>query len=58
MKGKELLKRVFMGKLIPLPPEIEDGMTEYTPPVPIAFDYPNHDFKVLYAVALVSKTGK
>jgi len=32
MKGKEFLKRIFMGKLVPLPPEITDGMAEYTPP--------------------------
>jgi hypothetical protein len=51
MKGKEFLKRIFFGKLIPLPPEIQDGMTEYTPPVPIAHDVPNSEYKVIYAVA-------
>jgi SAM-dependent methyltransferase len=50
MKGKELLKRLFMGKLIPLPPEIKDGMTEYTPPVTIPQDTPTTQYKVLFAV--------
>jgi len=58
MKGKELLKRVFMGKLIPLPPEIKDGMAEYTPPVPITSYSPNRDFKVLFAVGNVLEDRK
>gem|GEM_PF-4032945 len=28
-----------MGKLVPLPPEITDGMAEYTPPTPSLFNY-------------------
>jgi len=51
MKGKEFLKRVFFGKLIPLPPEIKDGMAEYSAPVPIPNDKPNSEYKVIYAVA-------
>jgi SAM-dependent methyltransferase len=51
MKGKELFKRMFFGKLSPLPYEISGGIFEYTPPLPVALDSPNHDFKVLYAVA-------
>lgn len=50
MKGKEFLKRIFMGKLIPLPPEIQDGIAEYTPPEHIPYDFPNHDYKVMYAL--------
>jgi len=57
MKSKELLKRIFFGKLLPLPPEIKDGMAEYTLPVPLIHNTPNRDFKVLYAVARVSKKG-
>jgi hypothetical protein len=53
MKGKEFLKRIFFGKLIPLPPEIKDGMAEYTPPVPIPYDKPDFEYKVIYAVARV-----
>jgi len=51
MKGKEFLKRIFFGKLIPLPPEIKDGMAEYTPPVPLPHDKPNFEYKVIYVVA-------
>ena len=51
MKGKEFLKRIFFGKLIPLPPEIKDGMSEFNPPVSIAHDTPNFEYKVIYAVA-------
>jgi ubiquinone/menaquinone biosynthesis C-methylase UbiE len=51
MEGKELLKRIFFGKLIPLPPEIEDGMSEYTSPEYIPHDIPNYDYRVLYSLA-------
>jgi hypothetical protein len=50
MKGKELLKRVFIGKLTPLPGEIDDGMSKYYPPVSIAADALNKDYKVIYAL--------
>jgi len=50
MKGKELLKRIFCGELIALPPEVSDGMAEYTPPVTIPYDSPNFEYKVLYVV--------
>ena len=51
MKGKEALKRLFLGKLLTLPSEVEDGMAEYCPPVPISCDSPNFQYKVLFAVA-------
>ncbi len=51
MKGKEFFKRIFFGKLIPLPPEIKDGMAEYYPLVSIPHDTPNFEYKVIYAVA-------
>jgi len=50
MKGKEFLKRIFFGKLDPLPDEIEDGMAEYSEPVSIPCDSPNFEYKVLFAV--------
>ncbi|MBI4744821.1 MAG: hypothetical protein HY776_08435 [Actinobacteria bacterium] len=55
MKGKEKLKRLFFGKLQPLPPEIKDGMAEYSPPVSISHDCPNSQYKVLFAVARFEK---
>jgi hypothetical protein len=50
MKGKQWLKRIFFGKLEPLPREIEDGMSEYTPPVSIPLESPCTSYKILYAV--------
>ena len=51
MKGKELFKKIFFGKLSPLPNEVEEGMCEYIPPEPIPCDSRNHKYKVTYAVA-------
>ena len=51
MKGKEILKRIFFGKLLTLEGEIEDGMVEYCEPVPIPCDSPNCEYKVLFAIA-------
>lgn len=53
MKMKAIFKRLFLGKLLTLKEEIEDGMVEYSPPVPISHDKPNFQYKVLYAVARV-----
>lgn len=50
MKGKELFKRIFFGKLTKLPPEITDGMAKYNPPVTIPSNSANSNYKVLYAV--------
>jgi len=52
MKGKELLKRVFFGRLTPLPAEVGDGLADYTPPSPISPDTPDLHHKVIYAVAI------
>lgn len=51
MKSKELLKRLFFGRLYPLPPEIKEGMVEYAKPVLIPSDLPNSSYKVIFAVA-------
>jgi len=53
MKGKEILKRIFFGKLSPLPNEIEEGICEYKPPERISSDTPNFEYKVIYAVARI-----
>ena len=50
MKGKEFLKKLFFGKLAPLPPEVVDGLTDYVPPHPISPVSPVSDYKVLYAI--------
>jgi len=53
MKGKEIFKRIFFGKLLTLPSEIEDGEIEYSQPVAISVDNPSCQYKVLFAVAYV-----
>jgi ubiquinone/menaquinone biosynthesis C-methylase UbiE len=51
MKGKECLKRIFFGKLAPLPAELQDGLVQYEEPHRISQSYPSGQYKVLYAVA-------
>ncbi len=51
MKGKEIFKRVFFGKLLTMPSEIEDGKVEYSPPVAISSDQPNYQYIVLFSEA-------
>lgn len=53
MKGKRLLKRLFFGKLSPLPPEVEPSTGEYEPPVPLANGAEAGRYKVLYAIGRV-----
>ena len=48
MKGKEIFKRIFFGKLLTLPSEIEDGQVEYSPPVAISSNQPNYQYKILF----------
>jgi len=49
--GRERLKHLFYGNLTPLRPEIEDGMADLYPLVPIPGESPNSEYKILYAVA-------
>ena len=49
MKGKEFFKRIFLGKLRPLPPEIPEGEFHYSMPAPVPSDRRNVGYKVLYA---------
>jgi hypothetical protein len=49
-KGRAYLKKIFMGKLIPLPHEITEGMADYQPPVEIPIDKVTRNFKILYAL--------
>lgn len=51
MKGKELLKRLFLGRLVAFPLEVTDAMAPYCAPARISIDAdPIQDFKVLFAV--------
>ena len=53
MRGKELLKKIFYGKLVPLPEEITEGSCDYSPPEPIPPTSPNFEYKVIYSIARV-----
>ena len=55
MKGKEILKRLFFGKLKPIPSEVSDGMSDYVPPLSIPSKVPNGGYKVIYAVGQIRK---
>jgi ubiquinone/menaquinone biosynthesis C-methylase UbiE len=51
MRGKELLKRIFVGKLSPLPAEIDDETAEYVPPVELSGNgSPEVYYKVVFVV--------
>jgi hypothetical protein len=50
LKTRSYLKRIFMGRLVPLPSEIRENMTTYQPPVEIPLHQVNRGFKILYAV--------
>jgi ubiquinone/menaquinone biosynthesis C-methylase UbiE len=53
MKGRAVLKRLFFGRLTPIPPEVTEGIADLEPLVPIATDTVNSSYKVLYAVARI-----
>lgn len=51
LRARELLKRVFIGKLKPIPVQVYEGMADYHDLVPIAGDATTERFKIIYAVA-------
>jgi ubiquinone/menaquinone biosynthesis C-methylase UbiE len=51
MRGKQFLKRMFFGKLYPMPSEIQEGMATYKEPVHLPLDAQSSIYKTLYAVA-------
>ena len=53
MKGKEKFKKIFFGKLVTLPEELKQGITEYLPLVEISNEHPNSQYKVLFLEASV-----
>jgi hypothetical protein len=57
LEGRARFKRIFYGTLTPLKPEVEDGMAELYPLIPIASNVPNGSYKILYVVARVLRTG-
>ena len=50
MKGKELLKRLFYGKLTPIPRDLTQAMTQPEPPVEISKIANPAEFRMIYAV--------
>jgi SAM-dependent methyltransferase len=50
LTGRAYLKRIFLGKLIPLPQEITEGMADYEPPMEIPIDRVVKEYKILYAI--------
>lgn len=54
LKGREHLKRLIYGNLLPIPSEIETDRISYTAPQPIAVNCPDGRFRVLFAVTEVS----
>lgn len=49
--GRERLKRLFYGNLTPLRAEVQAGMAELHPLIPIPSESSNSEHKILYAVA-------
>jgi SAM-dependent methyltransferase len=51
LKMRAYLKRVFIGKLAPLPSELTEGAAPYEPPALLPSDRPCTDYKIIYFVA-------
>ena len=51
MKGKRFLKRLFLGRLAPIPSALTEGLAPYHPPVPVEAGCAVPNFKILFAVA-------
>lgn len=51
LRGRALLKRMFLGRLIPIPDEIEDNLFPYSRPVRIDTGTADMRHRVLFAVA-------
>jgi SAM-dependent methyltransferase len=50
MRGKELLKRLFLGRLHPAPAELSESVAPYCKPVMLADQAEASRFKILFAV--------
>lgn len=55
MTGKKLLKSLVFGKLVPMPPEIDDKMGPYSAPTIISKTEPDTKHKVIYCLASLPK---
>ena len=57
MKGKELLKRIFFGRLVSLPAELGVPVEEIPQITPILASDPTAEYKVLYAIGHLPGCG-
>lgn len=57
MKGKTWLKRIFLGQLTLMPPEVTAAMASSTTLMPVPTDGPTDCYKVIYAVGRVGVGG-
>lgn len=55
MFGKEFLKRMFFGKLVPMPRDIRTVEFDYRPPTPIPTDVADRTHKVIYCAATIDE---
>ena len=51
LNARAYLKRIFLGRMAPLPSEIYDGMAPYEDPVGISSEQTCRDYKIVYAIA-------
>ncbi len=51
LRARAYLKRIFIGRLKPLPVEVFDDMAQYAPPSRIRFASTDREYKIIYAVA-------
>lgn len=51
LKARELLKRIFIGRLAPIPPQVFDDMAVCQAPVKIEDHWMTNRYKIFYAVA-------
>jgi len=54
MKGRERLRRIFHGKLTPMPHEVTDDIAPLEPLVDVSFDEPVAGHKVLYVAGTLA----
>ena len=53
LRGRETLKRLVYGALVPIPAELAWDEHPYRPPMPIPADRPDETYRVLFAVGRV-----
>lgn len=51
MDGKEWLKKLFFGSLVPMPDAVREGAVPYEPPVPLPLDRDDSEYKTIYCAA-------